>query len=141
IGVFHSGVQIGDKEYCFGGHSLPNITGVFVVEPKVGIPELTLKQTIDMGTTDLSKREIEELLVTLSDEFTGPSYNLLTRNCNHFTEAFVEKLTQQPLPPWINRAARIGSMFPCVVPYEWIQPPEFAEEAEEEVEQQQQQQQ
>lgn len=43
LGVFHSGVEIGDKEYCFGGHDIPNVTGVFVIEPRVGIPELTLK--------------------------------------------------------------------------------------------------
>lgn len=86
-----------------------------------------------MGTTNLSEKEIEDLLIQLSDEFTGPSYNLLSRNCNHFTEEFVLKLTQKTIPTWINRAAKLGNMFPCVVPWEWIQPPEFAEEAEEEV--------
>ncbi|KAI7901155.1 PPPDE putative peptidase domain-containing protein [Cokeromyces recurvatus] len=134
IGVFHSGVEIGDKEYCFGGHDVPNVTGVFVVEPKTGIPELTLKKTIDMGTMDLTEAELEDLLLKLSDEFIGPSYNLLTRNCNHFTEALVQKLTKKPIPAWINRAAKLGSIFPCVVPWEWIQPPEFAEEAEAEAE-------
>ncbi|KAI9475619.1 MAG: PPPDE putative peptidase domain-containing protein [Benjaminiella poitrasii] len=133
IGVFHSGVEIGEKEYCFGGHDIPNVTGVFVVEPKTGIPELTLKKTFDMGTIDLTENELEDLLLKLSDEFTGPSYNLLTRNCNHFTEEFVERLTHKSIPAWINRAAKLGNMFPCVVPWEWIQPPEFAEEAEAEI--------
>ncbi|KAI8331081.1 PPPDE putative peptidase domain-containing protein [Choanephora cucurbitarum] len=134
VGVFHSGVEIGGKEYCFGGHELPNVTGVFVVEPKTGIPELTLKETFDMGTTDLTDREIEELLVRMSDEYVGTSYNLLTRNCNHFTEDFVERLTHRSMPSWINRAARLGAMFPCMVPWEWIQPPEFEEEATRETE-------
>ncbi|CAO0789913.1 unnamed protein product [Mucor circinelloides] len=134
VGVFHSGVEIGGKEYCFGGHDIPNVTGVFVIEPRIGIPELKLKQTFDMGTTHLTEKEIEDLLLQLSDEFTGPSYNLLSRNCNHFTEEFVVNLTQKTIPAWINRAAKLGNMFPCVVPWEWIQPPEFAEEAEEEVE-------
>ncbi|GAN10676.1 upf0326 protein hag1 [Mucor ambiguus] len=133
VGVFHSGVEIGGKEYCFGGHEIPNVTGVFVIEPRIGIPELTLKQTFDMGTTNLTEKEIEDLLLQLSDEFTGPSYNLLSRNCNHFTEEFVFKLTEKTMPAWINRAAKLGNMFPCVVPWEWIQPPELAEEAEEEV--------
>ncbi|KAG2202795.1 hypothetical protein INT47_004819 [Mucor saturninus] len=132
VGVFHSGVEICGKEYCFGGHEVPNVTGVFVVEPRVGIPELSLKQTIDMGTTDLTEKEVEELLLTLSDEFTGTSYNLLSRNCNHFTEEFVKRLNNKTIPYWINRAAKLGNMFPCVVPWEWIQPPELAQEAEEE---------
>ncbi|KAI8087942.1 PPPDE putative peptidase domain-containing protein [Gilbertella persicaria] len=139
VGVFHSGVEIGGKEYCFGGHEIPHVTGVFVVEPKIGIPELTLKQTFDMGTTHLTEKEIEELLVKLSNEFVGPSYNLLARNCNHFTEEFVEKLTHKSIPSWINRAAKLGAMFPCMVPWEWIQPPEFEEEAEQEVEEEEEQ--
>ncbi|KAG1051685.1 hypothetical protein G6F43_006124 [Rhizopus delemar] len=131
IGIFHSGVEIGEKEYCFGGHDVPNITGVFVVEPRVGIPELFLKRTIDMGQANLVDKEIEELLLRLSDEFTGPSYNLLNRNCNHFTERFVYELTQKYTPSWINRAARLGTMFPCVVPWDWIQPPECIDDDEE----------
>lgn len=85
-----------------------------------------------MGTTDLTEKEIEDLLLTLSDEFTGTSYNLLSRNCNHFTEEFVKRLNNKTIPYWINRAAKLGNMFPCVVPWEWIQPPELAQEAEEE---------
>ncbi|CAO3650272.1 unnamed protein product [Mucor fragilis] len=94
---------------------------------------VSYRQTFDMGTTNLTEKEIEDLLLQLSDEFTGPSYNLLSRNCNHFTEEFVLRLTQKTIPAWINRAAKLGNMFPCVVPWEWIQPPELAEEAEEEV--------
>lgn len=84
-----------------------------------------------MGPTDLTEKEIEELLLTLSDEFTGTSYNLLSRNCNHFTEEFVKRLNDKTIPYWINRAAKLGNMFPCVVPWEWIQPPELSEEAQE----------
>lgn len=87
-----------------------------------------------MGTTDLTEKEIEELLLTLSDEFTGTSYNLLSRNCNHFTEEFVKRLNDRTIPYWINRAAKLGNMFPCVVPWEWIQPPELSQEAEDEEE-------
>ncbi|CEJ04181.1 hypothetical protein RMCBS344292_18148 [Rhizopus microsporus] len=134
LGIFHSGVEINGKEYCFGGHAMSNVTGVFVVEPKIGIPELILKRTIDMGSMRLTDKEFEETLTAISDEFTGPSYNLLMRNCNHFTEEFVYRLTQKRTPTWINRAAKLGTMFPCVVPWEWIQPPELGEEEEEEVE-------
>lgn len=59
-----------------------------------------------------------------SKEFTGPSYNLLTRNCNHFTSHLCQALTGQPAPVWINRAASIGVALPCVVPAGWIEPPE-----------------
>ena len=58
-------------------------------------------------------------------EFMGTSYNLLTKNCNHFTSYLCEKLTSRPAPNWINRAASIGVALPCVVPREWIAPPDY----------------
>lgn len=62
-----------------------------------------------------------------SDEFLGPTYNLLTRNCNHFTSYLCEKLTGKPAPRYINRAAGIGVTIPCIVPAEWVEPPECEE--------------
>lgn len=60
----------------------------------------------------------------VSDKFLGDGYNLLTRNCNHFTSALCEELTGRPAPGWLNRAASIGVAVPCVVPREWINPPD-----------------
>ena len=54
----------------------------------------------------------------------GTSYNLLTKNCNHFTSYLCQKLTGRPAPGWLNRAASIGVALPCVVPREWIAPPD-----------------
>jgi hypothetical protein len=49
----------------------------------------------------------------------------LEKNCNHFTSFLCEKLTGRPAPAWVNRAASIGVALPCVVPREWIAPPEY----------------
>ena len=64
------------------------------------------------------------MIKEVSDEFLGTSYNLLTNNCNHFTNALCEKLTNRSAPTWLNRAAGIGVALPCVVPKEWISPPD-----------------
>jgi PPPDE putative peptidase domain len=48
----------------------------------------------------------------------------ITRNCNHFTADLCHRLTGKTVPGWINRAAKLGTMFPCVLPAEWIDPPE-----------------
>jgi len=59
-------------------------------------------------------------LDALRREFTGPSYDLLKRNCNSFTEALVERLTGKTIPGYINRLATIGSVAhdyaPCILP-------------------------
>ncbi|KAG0367009.1 hypothetical protein BGX24_003441 [Mortierella sp. AD032] len=92
IGVFHSGVEILDKEFNFGGHEY-NFTGVFCVEPKVGPPGVVFKETVLVGFTTKTDQEINQVIQTLSKEFTGDSYTLLTRNCNHFSSEMAHRLT------------------------------------------------
>ncbi|KAI7864040.1 PPPDE putative peptidase domain-containing protein, partial [Spinellus fusiger] len=124
-GIYHSGVEIHGHEYCFGGHDYQNITGVFAVEAKVGPPGLLYKTSIHVGYTTLSEEAVEQTLKELSKDFVGPSYNLLTRNCNHFTDALIRRLVNTSAPRWINRAAKLGAMIPCMIPTEWVGPPEL----------------
>lgn len=124
IGIYHSGIEIGEHEYCFGGHDYENVTGVFMVQPKVGPQGLLFKQSIHMGYTELTQKEVDKVLQDISKEYIGTSYNLLTRNCNHFSEDLGRRLTGKSAPGWINRAAKLGTMFPCVIPTEWVEPPE-----------------
>ncbi|KAG2183311.1 hypothetical protein INT43_006316, partial [Umbelopsis isabellina] len=122
-GIFHSGVEVNGSEYCYGGHPY-DFSGVFVVDPKVGPPGVLYKQSINMGYSNLDEEQITELIQTLSNEFAGNTYNLLNRNCNHFTAELSRRLTGKSIPGWINRAAKLGTMFPCVLPAEWVDPPE-----------------
>ncbi len=72
-----------------------------------------------------SEDEIDGIIRAASEEFQGTSYNILTRNCNHFTAYLCQKLTGKSSPGWLNRAAGIGVALPCVVPREWIETPDF----------------
>lgn len=123
--LLHSGVVINGKEYAYGGHDHPGVTGVYFTKPKVVPPGGTFRSEILHGFTLATDDEIEATIRAASEEFTGTSYNLLTKNCNHFSSYLVEKLTGTPGPGWLNRAASIGVAFPCVVPREWIDPPEY----------------
>ncbi|KAI9829125.1 MAG: hypothetical protein M1832_000148 [Thelocarpon impressellum] len=77
------------------------------------------------GSTGRSRGQIRLVARSdVSEEYQGSSYNLLSRNCNHFTSALCEKMTGRPAPSWLNRAASIGVALPCVVPREWIEPPD-----------------
>ncbi|KAI8981762.1 PPPDE putative peptidase domain-containing protein [Mycotypha africana] len=77
-----------------------------------------------MGFSNLSQNQIEKILYDISREYVGTSYKLLTRNCNHFSEDLCKRLTGKSSPRWINRAAKLGTMFPCVIPTEWVDPPD-----------------
>ncbi|UNI19236.1 hypothetical protein JDV02_005433 [Purpureocillium takamizusanense] len=123
--LLHSGVVINGREYAYGGHDKRGVTGVYWTKPKTEPPGGTFRCEILHGFTLASQEEIDATLRHASDEFLGTSYNLLTRNCNHFTAYLCQKLTGSPSPGWLNRAASIGVALPCVVPREWIEPPEY----------------
>ena len=57
-------------------------------------------------------------------EFLGTCYNVLTNNCNHFTAYLCYRLTRNSPPPWLNRAASIGIALTCLVPKDWVSPPD-----------------
>ncbi|KAI0798985.1 PPPDE putative peptidase domain-containing protein [Xylaria sp. FL0064] len=122
--LLHSGVVINGKEYAYGGHDRPGVTGVYWTQPKTDPPGGTFRTEILQGFTFATQAEIDSIVHRASLEFDGSAYNILTRNCNHFTSYLCQKLTGRPGPPWLNRAASIGMALPCVVPRDWIEPPD-----------------
>jgi hypothetical protein len=122
--LLHSGVVIGQREYAYGGHDRPRVSGVYWTRPRLEPPGGTFKLSILHGFCFLAPTEIDAIVSEASERFMGTSYNLLTNNCNHFTSYLCEKLVGKMAPPWLNRAASIGVALPCVVPREWIAPPD-----------------
>jgi hypothetical protein len=59
-------------------------------------------------TTHIPKDIREEMLADLSASFTPLDYNLITKNCNHFSSAWTELLTGQTIPDeYVNQAQEI----------------------------------
>lgn len=112
------------REYAFGGHDRAGISGVYWTRPRQEPPGGTFRCEILHGFTLRSALEVESVIRDVSQKFQGKSYNLLTCNCNHFTSVLCENLTGSAPPAWLNRAAAIGIALPCVVPREWISPPD-----------------
>ncbi|KAH8592407.1 putative UPF0326 protein hag1 [Bisporella sp. PMI_857] len=123
--LLHSAVVINGKEYAYGGHDRRGMTGVYWTAPGNVPPGGTFKCTILHGFTVRPQAELDQIIKDASEAFQGTSYNLLSKNCNHFTQYLCEKLTGRTGPSWLNRAASIGVALPCVVPKEWIAPPDF----------------
>lgn len=123
--VLHSGVVINGREYAYGGHDKRGLTGVYWTKPKTEPPGGTFRCEILHGFTLATQDEIDATIRTASNEFLGTSHNLLSKNCNHFTSYLCKKLTGNSGPGWLNRAASIGTAFPCVVPREWVEAPDY----------------
>lgn len=99
LGAFHTGVEVYGREYCFGKHE-----GVCYVKPTMD-PCHEYRETIEMGATKLTPHQIASKISRLRLEWTGDSYRLLTRNCHHFSEAFLKELGVAELPAWCNSLA------------------------------------
>jgi len=78
-------------------------------------------------------RDIWPILEELMDTYRANKYDMLLKNCNHFTDEFVRRLFggKKSIANYINRAAYIGSFLHCLVPTKYITviPPGCEEEA------------
>ena len=111
-GVFHTGIEVYETEYHFGGN-VQERSGIFERSPcdaetlkqDFSLKHLRLKKSIHMGITSLTEEEIREKINELKKEFTGNRYQFTNRNCNHFASVFTQILVGKEIPVWINRPA------------------------------------
>ncbi|XP_044469016.1 deubiquitinase DESI2-like [Mangifera indica] len=105
-GIFHSAVQVyGDEEWSFGFCEYGS--GVFSC-PSGKNPMYSYRECLLLGRTNYSISKVNQILRELSRDWPGSSYDLLSRNCNHFCDEFCERLGVPKLPGWVNRFANAG---------------------------------
>lgn len=114
LGVFHSGVQVHGVEYAYGAHDYP-ATGIFDAEPRL-CPGFVFRKSILIGWTDLGPQEVQDLIDEFSESYAGNTYNLISKNCNHFCNEVCHRLTGNTIPRWVNRLANLGFLCKCVLP-------------------------
>lgn len=124
--LVHTAVYIPalSADFSFGGHEHPNVTGVYSAPPCTPPPGARLRRVLRLGVAKCSPAEAAKIIAELGREYPGDGYHLLTRNCNHFTDAVLRRLLRRGLPRWCNRAAALGRAFPCLIPEEWTPGPE-----------------
>jgi hypothetical protein len=107
-GIFHVGVEVGGLEWSYGYTMCPTIPGLSCVEPRQH-PQHRFRQTVWQGTTTLSAEDTAVLISELIEEWPGPDYELLRRNCCHFADEFCVRLGVGHIPGWIYRLASVGA--------------------------------
>ncbi|CAK9079713.1 DeSI-like protein At4g17486 [Durusdinium trenchii] len=109
-GAFHAGVEVYDTEWSFGGGSNGKThTGIFHCPPR-GCDAHSYREPVDMGTTTMTKQDVKLLIEKLKPEWKGDDYDLLRRNCCHFSDALCISLGVGPLPGWVTSLAGVGAM-------------------------------
>ena len=89
--VWHTSIVVHGREYYFGqGVSSAPPGGTHFGRPL---------RTLPLGTTSVDAESAAAWVATVNEgEFCAASYSLLTHNCNHFSNAFAEFLTNAPHP-------------------------------------------
>lgn len=106
-GVFHGAIEVYHQEWSFGS-TKADISGIYRSEPKeCSMHEF--RESIFLGDCQKEPRELAEILHSMKAEWMGRSYDLLDRNCCHFSDALAQKLGVGEIPHWVNRLAHIGS--------------------------------
>lgn len=62
-----------------------------------------------------------EIILGLRSQFGPESYNLITKNCNSFANAFCWALLRKTIPSHVNRLADIGSFCSCLLPKKMLE--------------------
>ncbi|PPD86040.1 hypothetical protein GOBAR_DD17027 [Gossypium barbadense] len=98
-------INVHGVEYGFGAHE-HSATGIFEVEPRQ-CPGFTFRKSILIGRTDLGPKDVRSFMEKLATDYSGNTYHLITKNCNHFCNDVCIQLTGKPIPSWVNRLARL----------------------------------
>lgn len=102
-GVFHAAVEVYGREFCYGAGC-----GIDCIEPGSADTYCHHREPIALGRTILSEEGVAELIDRMSDDWRGEDYNLLNKNCCTFARVLLEELGANPMPGWVDRAARRG---------------------------------
>mmetsp|Transcript_147376 Transcript_147376/g.274655 ORF Transcript_147376/g.274655 Transcript_147376/m.274655 type:complete len:574 (-) Transcript_147376:80-1801(-) len=107
LGAFHSGVEIYGSEWCFGGTVDSTATGIIRIPPRSNT-EHQYRTTIPMGVTKLTPSQVESTMEALKEKWLGHTYDMFTKNCNHFADALCCSLGCDHIPAWIFGALQVA---------------------------------
>lgn len=105
-GAFHSAVEVYGKEWSFG-FTQDGSSGIFCCPPR-RCKTHSYREALSMGDTSLSQNQVEDVLARMALDWRGAQYDVLRRNCTHFTEEFLRNLGVGPCPDWVGNIALAG---------------------------------
>jgi len=129
VGIYHTGVHIGDHEYSYAAHNEDGKTGLRQTVPRDSscVEDAIFKESVVIGWTYLNDEEIQRKYREMEMQYVGNRYNPLGMNCNHFTEDFIKMLVlpedqvirdegnSSPIPAYVNRVVRTANKVrPCL---------------------------
>ena len=113
FGLYHTGVEVDGKEYAYGANDRAGATGMYSLDPRAAAAVCGHRHraAVDLGAFDVSAAQRRVMFSELEQIWMGDKYDLLTRNCNHFSAAMCEGLgIARERPRYTNRLAGFGAV-------------------------------
>jgi hypothetical protein len=101
-GIFHGGIEVHGYEYSYG--YCEEGTGVYPCQPKMN-SAYVFRESIPLGVTSADATKVRAIVAVMKASWPGNEYELFSKNCNTFCEAFTKALGAPPPPDWLNRFA------------------------------------
>jgi len=106
-GAFHIAVEVWKVEYSYG--YTPMGTGIYR-QPPGKDSDHSFRESVRVGTTTASRKEVQDILKQLAPEWCGNRYHWAHKNCCHFAHALCQRLGAGPLPEWVDLFSRTISV-------------------------------
>ena len=101
-GIFHGGIEVHGYEYSYG--YCEEGTGVYPCQPKMN-SAYVFRESIPLGVTSADATKVRAIVAVMKASWPGNEYELFSKNCNTFCEAFTKALGVPPPPAWLNSFA------------------------------------
>lgn len=113
LGVYHSSVTLGSREYFYGycpkgcGIGEMNLSNESESTP-------LLFQKMYITKIEIDEERLKEIICEMAKEYRGQKYDILTYNCHIFTNDLCKRLCGKNLPKWVDRLPKLLSSIPFI---------------------------
>lgn len=107
-GIFHCGVEVYGCEWSYSDTTTGDGDGVFCSVPRC-CSGYSYIESISMGSTATTEVEVLRLVDILKKDWPVNSYDILARNCCHFSDEFCQRLGAGSIPSWVTSLAGAGA--------------------------------
>jgi hypothetical protein len=104
ISLYHTAIEFADTEFAFGNNCEEE--GIYYLNPKSYNSYFI--ESITLGNCD--RRTFFKALEKLKVYFKGNTYNILFKNCNHFTNSLSRLLFEKELPKKYTKLLSLGDV-------------------------------
>lgn len=110
FGAFHAAVEVYGEEWSFFRRVRESSCGICRSRHPRQHPVHVFRQSICMGTTKLSQKEVWRLIVDqIAPEWPSRRYDIVHSNCISFCDELLRALGAEPVPTWVRGLQDAGA--------------------------------